>query len=470
MNITPNADKYLKMRNGFPFFTYESYTYSFENDTFSATFHFNLADKYSFRPTLTFPAKDFYQWKNLPDMLIQNIVFHIGMVELISYWKAACPPKIIIKPHILNENQIAFWKKIYFNGLGEFYYLNNIHPSMDDFMEIEANTGSELKKTDILADNSVIIPIGGGKDSVISLEFLKDKGTHNLPLIMNPRGASLKTAEIGGYKRENIIEIKRTIHPQLLALNDNGFLNGHTPFSALLAFVTLLAAAFTGKRNIALSNESSANEATVENTSVNHQYSKSYEFEDDFRIYVDTYISSSFNYFSFLRPLSELQIANLFAKLPKYFSGFKSCNAGSKSDSWCCNCPKCLFTFIILSPFIERKTMISIFGKDLLDDENMMFYFEQLTGIEKVKPFECVGTVDEVNIAVNMMIQQIQQDEMPLLLRYYQTIPYYSHYEKLDLRSFLKTFNVEHFLEIEFEDILRLKVNVERNISDDRLK
>ncbi len=455
MNNLPDADKYLKMRKEFSFFSFESYTYSFENNSFFAEFHFNLADKYSFRPTLTFPARDFYQWKNLPEKLIQNIVFHIGMVELISYWKASCPPKIIIKPHTLSKEQIVFWKKIYFNGLGEFFYLNNINASIDDFMEIVADAGSELEKTDSLADNSVIIPIGGGKDSVVTLELLKDFDNNNLPLIMNPRGASLETAKIGGYTRESIIEINRTIHPQLLELNKQGFLNGHTPFSALLAFVTLLAAAFTGKRNIALSNESSANEATIEDTTVNHQYSKSYEFESDFRNYVETYISSSFNYFSFLRPLSELQIGSLFARHPKYFTSFKSCNAGSKTDIWCGNCPKCLFAFIILSPFIERKTMISIFGKDLLNDKNMKVYFEQLTGIVNVKPFECVGTVDEVNIAINMLIKQIAKDDIPLLLKYYQTLACYNQYKQLDLHSFLKTFNKQHFLETEFVNILK---------------
>ena len=458
MNITQNTDKYLKMRKEFAFFSYESYTYSFKNDVFFAEFHFNLADKYTFRPTLTFPDKNFYQWKSLPEKLIQNIVFHIGMVELISYWKAACPNKIIIKPHILDKNQIAFWKKIYFNGLGEFFYLNNINATENDFVEIFADTGTELKKTDILTENSVIIPIGGGKDSVVTLELLKKIGNNNLPLIMNPRGASLQTAEIGGYARKNIIEINRSIHPQLLELNKQGFLNGHTPFSALLAFVTLLAAAFTSKRNIALSNESSANEATVENTTVNHQYSKSYEFEKDFRNYVETYISSSFNYFSFLRPLSELQIGSLFSKHPKYFASFKSCNVGSKTDIWCGNCPKCLFAFIILSPFIERKTMISIFGKDLLNDKDMKLYFKQLTGIENIKPFECVGTVDEVNVAINMLIKQIAEDEMPLLLQYYKTLSCYNQYKQLDLHSFLKTFNNEHFLEAEFVSILKQNI------------
>ncbi|MCX6231183.1 MAG: hypothetical protein NTZ33_06530 [Bacteroidetes bacterium] len=458
MNNLSNADKYLKLREEFLFFSYESYSYTITEEGFFAEFHFNLADKYNFRPTLSFPARSFYNWNNLNSALIDNIVFHIGMIELISYWKAACPKTLFIKPHSLTEEQINFWNKIYYNGLGEFFYLNNINASINDFVEIKADTGSKLSKTDILTENAVIIPVGGGKDSVVTLELLKLLNSENLALILNPRGASLETAEIGGYPRENIIEINRSIHPQLLQLNNEGFLNGHTPFSALLAFVTLLSAAFTGKRHIALSNESSANESTVENSTVNHQYSKSYEFESDFRNYTEKYISSGFNYFSFLRPLSELQIASLFAKYSKYFSSFKSCNAGSKTDIWCGNCPKCLFAFIILSPFIERKTIISIFEKDLLNEGNMKFYFEQLTGIEAVKPFECVGTVDEVNLAVNMLIIKLSDDDLPLLLRYYKTTAKFNYYSHLDLNSYLHLFNDEHFLEEKFENILKLYI------------
>ncbi len=458
MNILPNADKYLKLRKEYKFFTYENYYYSIDNNNLKIEFEFNLDEKFIFRPTINFPARDFYNFTKIPESLLQNIIFQIGMVELISYWKAACPPKIIIKPHFLDHHQIEFWKKIYFNGLGEFFYLNNIETNQNDFVDILSVSDNKLSKSDILTDDSVIIPIGGGKDSVVTLELLKHSKKNNIPLIMNPRGASLNTSQIGGYSRENIIEINRTIHPQLLDLNKLGFLNGHTPFSALLAFVTILSAAITSKKHIALSNESSANESTVENTNVNHQYSKSFEFEADFRKYVDTYVSSSFNYFSFLRPISELQIGKLFSKNKKYFMDFKSCNAGSKQDIWCGNCPKCLFAFIILSPFIKRDKMIKIFGKDMLNDQNMLFYFEQLTGIEKVKPFECVGTVDEVNIAVNMLIRQLDNDDLPVLLKYYKTLNIYLQYENMELNSFLKEFNEEHFLNSDFEAILKQNI------------
>ena len=107
----------------------------------------------------------------------------------------------------------------------------------------------------------------------------------------------------------------------------------------------------------------------------------------------------------------------MFARYPQYFPVFKSCNAGSKEDKWCCNCSKCLFAYIILSPFIDDDTMIGIFGEDLLEKAGLQRYFDELCGIAPNKPFECVGTVDEVNKALRM-IRESRKGK--LLMRHYE--------------------------------------------------
>ena len=191
----------------------------------------------------------------------------------------------------------------------------------------------------------------------------------------------------------------------MLQMNAEGYLNGHTPFSALLAFYTILLGFATKSKYIALSNESSANEPTVPDTEINHQYSKSVAFENDFRHYVSKYIDADIQYFSFLRPLNELQIAKFFSRAKEYRKVFKSCNAGSKTDSWCGKCPKCLFTWLALSPFIPRNELTEIFGKDLLKDNDLRVILDQLDGSVEVKPFECVGTVGEVRACVNKILQ-----------------------------------------------------------------
>ena len=391
-----DQNKYNLLREEYEFFRFQRYNYTLEKNTLSVKFYFSLDDKFFFTPSFEIPSNKLYDWDNLNDSHLDTLIFNIGMIELVSYWKLACPKKVYIAPHKLDEKQVLWWKKLYFNGLGEFFYLNGIKENVNDFMEIIPEGEFSCEKINIELEENTLVPIGGGKDSVVTIELLKNK-MPIIPLIINPRGATKECVETAGFSLEQTAVIKRTLDPTMLRMNNEGFLNGHTPFSALLAFYTILIGFATNSKYIALSNESSANEPTVPDTEVNHQYSKSIAFENDFRNYVDEYISSEIQYFSFLRPLNELQIARFFSKNKDYYKVFKSCNVGSKTDSWCGKCPKCLFTWLIMSPFIPQNELVDIFGNNLLEDNELVPILKQLNGEVEVKPFECVGTVDEVN-------------------------------------------------------------------------
>lgn len=456
--LKDNHKLYEQLKSDYPFFIYEGFTLKDSAEKLHVTYHFNLADKYSFYPELEFFKNDLSVIK-LSDDVLQNFVFHIGLVELISYWKAACPPQIIIKPYFLSQEQVDWWKYLWFNGLGEFFYTNNIQVNLLDFVEVSA-VGKNVPIPGLIQteNTKVLVPVGGGKDSAVTLELLK---THYncMPFAVNPRGAILETIQAAGFSAENIIRVKRSIDPELLRLNDRGFLNGHTPFSALIAFVSAFIAALFGIRSIALSNESSANEPTDIISGVNHQYSKSFEFESDFRYYLNQYITPDINYFSFLRPLTEYSIAGLFANMPVYFPVFKSCNAGSKTDTWCGKCSKCLFTFIILSPHLSKKKVIEIFGKDLLEDMSLTEYFKELTGISETKPFECVGTVDEVNYALIRTIEK-RGEVLPELLKYYISTPFFHRYKDFRKEDITQVEKNDHFLEDKFLLVLKKALHV----------
>jgi len=420
-----NQARYETFRQTHPEFVYENYQYDVQSDGLHIVFHFRIGDSIRFAPTAFVPSRPFLHFDQ-PRTAMDALVFNIGMIELISYWKCYCPPKVTVQCGHLSDSQIHFWKKVYYNGLGEFFYINGIQASLEDFMDIDSRkditTLTPSISTDLSFADRYIVPIGGGKDSVVTLELLTSHsltGIKPIPLIMNPRGATIGCIQASGYTMDEVLVIHRTIHPLLLELNSQGCLNGHTPFSAMLAFYTLLSSQLSGIANVALSNESSANEATVADTQVNHQYSKSVEFENDFRAYVAENLSPQFNYFSFLRPLSELQIAMLFSRYEKYHPVFRSCNAGSKQDIWCGKCAKCLFAYIILSPFIEPARLDTIFGKNMLDDPSMLHYFNELTGHAETKPFECVGTIDEVNTALAMTLNRWYPGRRPCLLQGY---------------------------------------------------
>ena len=462
MKRTDNQSKFDALRKEFSTFTFERQTVKRENGALFLAFDFNLDDRYHFRPTLEIPARPFFDWDSIPEEQLQALAFQIGMTELVSYWKIACPKRVVVKPFALTESQKAFWKKLYYNGLGEFLYLNSITVSEDDLMEIEspplpmsfqAEVGAKWESMDSpWFKEQTLVPIGGGKDSVVTLECLRKK-MPVIPLIVNPRGATLNCVKTAGYNENKFIIINRTLDPTMLQLNAEGYLNGHTPFSALLAFISVLVAFGSHSKYIALSNENSANESTVPGTNINHQYSKSIEFESDFRKYVAENLSNEVQYFSFLRPLSELQIAKLFSECEAYHPVFRSCNAGSKTDSWCGKCPKCLFTWIILSPFLSWEKLVAIFGKDLMADESLQPILEELNGTAAVKPFECVGTVEEVRaclkdagISTSSMTAAFAKVPEPV--------------EGPTVEEILHRFNTNHFLPPQFEQILKSKLHV----------
>lgn len=442
-----------KLREQYPYFEYQRYEVRQDKDGLVFTYHFSLSGKYSFSPSLHFQQHHLF---NLPDInAINNLAFHIGLIELISYWKSACPPLIYIRPHSLPTQAVDFWKNVYWNGLGEFFYLNGIETNADDFVNIQLTGEGGVERFTVQApEERVLVPVGGGKDSSVTIELLTSNGHHVIPLMLNPNPAMLRTVQSAGIELARSIIVKRSLDPLLLELNNQGFLNGHTPFSALLAFVAATAAALTQTEHIALSNESSANEATIPGTHINHQYSKSLHFEQAFRNYLTNYITADINYFSFLRPLNEMQIAWLFSRMPQYHSTFRSCNAGSKTDRWCGQCPKCLFTFTILSPFLNRNELMRIFGHDLFADNRLSGLLESLAGLTAEKPFECVGTTDEVCVAIDYLNQRNQSLNAGLPEMLKNKI---STQQNLD--GLLGSFDSHHFLTPHFETLLRNSLN-----------
>ena len=451
---------YTQLRKDYPEFIYHGYQIKEEKERICLEYDFEIPGLSSFHPTWEFPKKDEENRKYADDSTFRKLAFSLGMVELISYWKTACPPKVIVEAGDLTAEQILWWKDLYFNGLGEFYYTNGISENQEDFMEI-VSAGQEIS-ADALSDRRLegcLVPVGGGKDSAVTLSLLKGEKETNCCYIINPRGATLKTVERAGYGETRMCCVKRTLDKNMLELNKQGYLNGHTPFSAIVAFSATIAAYMEGKKYIVLSNESSANESTVEGSTVNHQYSKSFRFEKAFHDYEAEYIGSGTYYFSMLRPLSEFQIAGYFAKCREFHDIFRSCNAGSKEDKWCGHCPKCLFVCLILSPFLSGEEIIRIFGRDMLNDPDMTEDFRKLTGMEKEKPFECVGSRDEVNAAISLTIDRMMGQEkdlkkLPGLFRYYVLNGLYRENDPASGR-FFRYFDEENLLPERYLELVR---------------
>ncbi len=486
-------EKFESFRKQYPVFIYKDYHISVKDGEYvELTYDFEVPGLCEFHPSNRIRTSNLEIINDPESETARHLAFSLGMVELVSYWKPMCSPNVEVLCGALSEAEAEWWKKLYFGGLGEFFFKNGIRTTPSDFMTIKSAGASDdadgscgdsdCSGSDSSCDDSFgevpklskvalasgqgdacppkpfknahikIIPVGGGKDSCVTMELTRGFADKVYCFTVNDQPAREESAACAGYTDARMIRTYRTLDKNMLELNARGFLNGHTPFSAIVAFLSAYCGYLLGAEQIILSNESSANEGNLSEKTefeVNHQYSKSYEFEKDFSSYLERSVGVPIKYFSLLRSFNELQIAKQFSAYKKYHSVFRSCNAGSKKNIWCDNCAKCLFVYIILSPFLTEDEMTGIFGENLLARSDLREIFDGLVGFSEVKPFECVGTHVEINAALKGTAERYIAEgrRLPVLLEYYyDRVPH----ENGAFKELLCEFNHENDIPEEF--------------------
>lgn len=398
-------------------FLYNGWETTYLSNGLKVEFDFSAGNEFQFIHSITFSSIELVEFDR---DRVNQLIGHLGLVELLSYWKLFATPRIEAPCVYLTPEQIEFWHTLYLKGMGEYFYKNKLNFTQPNFLQLIPRTIPEAKtprgpkpqnKERDESERRVLVPVGGGKDSAVSAEVIRTAFTINT-CILNPTPAELAVSQEAGCMTPVIAQ--RTFDPLLFELNKKGYLNGHVPFSASLAFMTVIAAELGGYTDVAVSNERSSNEGNVIylGQEINHQYSKSLEFETLFNAYLKDF--SQIHYFSFMRPLYELQIAKLFSTFPQYFPIFRSCNRGQKTNSWCGECPKCVAITLTLLPWVGVETINSIFGSNPLTNPANISVVHELAGLTEAKPFECVTTKEETLVSVHLCIQVYGQTGQPL--------------------------------------------------------
>lgn len=396
-------EKLDRLRAQYPTFVYESYAFREDaSGTLDCSFRFRTGD-ITFQPTCRFTFISPRARGRVVREVMDNLVFHLGLAELPSYWKATCSPRVTVRAGALSAEQAAFWTSVLTEGMGEFHFKNRTPFTDPDFVTIVGGDGRPHAVFEDRLERGHVIPVGGGKDSLVTLDLLGRRTETITTLAVNPPASTEAAIRTAGVAERVVVE--RRIDPRLLELNEAGFLNGHTPFGAVIGLASALAAVVLGRNYVTLSNESSSDHATLlyRGRVINHQYGKSSAFEAAMHRYLAAYVAADLHYFSLLRPFNELQIAQRFSELTPFHADFRSCNRGRRTDTWCGQCPKCLSTFIVLAPFLDRAALVRIFGKDLLLDPACQAMLPSLLSEDGAeRPFECVATPAEVRAALNL--------------------------------------------------------------------
>lgn len=398
--------------------------FSFDIVTGKANFEYSFDKEIHFSEEVFFYDEHFNQVQELSEDTISSFLFHISIALGISYYKLFPTKNIIVESGFLDIEAKDFWQKFYTLGLGEFFFRNNISPV--GLANFTSDSEKLHQKISFTPAEKAIVPVWGGKDSIVTIKKVQSVWT-KMDLFTfgkdNPIYHDME--KISG---ENRLFVKRTLSPNLFILNETWYYNGHVPITGIISFILTFVSYLYGYKYIIFSNEYSANFWNIDDfwgIEVNHQYSKSLEFENDFREYVAKYINDDIVYFSMMRPYYEVNILKQFSVHAKeYFPFFTSCNrnfhlmeTAPREKRWCLECPKCAFTFACLHPFLTSEEMNLIFGGDMYADTKNIALFRELAWVSGHKPFECVGTNEEILWSMKKSAQRYQQDQIPLVLK-----------------------------------------------------
>ena len=344
----------------------------------------------------------------------------------VSYYKTTAAPLIDLGDHPTTPAERAFLRGFFVHGLGEFAYRNGI----------------DLRATTLQGPDAVpappapyepragrpLIPFGGGIDSIVTVEALRGDHPDAALCIVHPPGdrfAAIEgAADVTGLP---VLRIAREIDPLVRRSEELGFLNGHVPVTAVITAAATVAAVLDGRDAVVLSNEWSASVPTLlaDGHPVNHQWSKGEEFERGYAELVRTSLGPELLVFSYLRPRSELWVAQRFAALARYHHVFRSCNRAfhqdpaRRLDHWCGRCDKCCFIDLVLAPFMARADLEALFGgAEPLQNAANEATFRALVGLgADPRPFECVGDRDECAAAALLAVRREDRADGALLRR-----------------------------------------------------
>lgn len=379
---------------------------------------FRYKTTFSDRPEMTFKEKITLpkapSLKNIPEGLLDNLLSNLHLILGVSYYKIFCAPKIIIN-RPMTTAQADFWNKVYQRGLGEFFYRNRLDPKI--FSGFPANPKIKTQSWRLTRSSRYLVGLGGGKDSAVVLELLREQKIKVRPLVVETESASRLINEVTRVAKAKPLKIRRSLDKKIFNRYPDGH-NGHIPISAIYAFLGALAAVLYDYSAFVVGNEYSSNFGNTvwRGQNINHQWSKSADFENLFSRYLEDFLTPDIKYFSLLRPFYEIRIAELFSRYKKYFNVFSSCNQNFKirketdQPRWCGHCAKCAFSFAILAPFVAKKELLKIFKKNLFNDPDLLPIFADLLGLGKIKPLDCVGTPEETRAAFYLAKDKFKND------------------------------------------------------------
>ncbi|MCI5043390.1 MAG: hypothetical protein MRY72_01730 [Aquisalinus sp.] len=367
----------------------------------SVRFHYTCSRYGTFSETVTFPLIE----QPLAPLVDHGLSALLDLLQIalgVSYYKCAAAQRLILNGASARPEKLQLAAALYREGLAEFYVRNDLFHTHTLDIDRSSNEQEYTSATTQLASlaGQALVAWGGGKDSYVADAIARNAGLRpqRCSVVMSDKVAAAiqRTSDLP------VLFLRRTLDSKLRKVNAEGALNGHVPITAINSLMLVILGRLTGAHQVIFANERSADEPTIQQDGIvaNHQYSKSSTFEGYLRAAITASDKAAPDYYSILRPFSEVWIARAFAKLTEAYPLFTSCNrnfqiVGEQSPRWCGDCAKCAFTSLLLAPHLTQQEALGIFPDLFLNRTNLLPLYRELCGLTDKKPWDCVGTINE---------------------------------------------------------------------------
>lgn len=353
----------------------------------------------------------------------------VFLLSGVSYYKAGAPPVIDLGSTAVREPERQFLADFYAEGLGEFALRNELE--LNPQIVGGADAGAPVRFSP--SAKRPLVPFGGGLDSIVTVEMVRAlKADPSLFVVNSGRQSFAAIDDAAAVSGLPMVTAQRELDPDILRPAPGERFNGHVPITGIISSIAVLAAVLGGHDAVIMSNEWSASVGNTEvnGRQVNHQYSKSLEFENSFREVLRAAFDAPPEYFSLLRSWSTLSIAERFAALTAYHPVFRSCNRafhvdpGARMPKWCGICDKCCFVDLMLASVMSSNDLSLIFGdREPLQNPDLVGQFATLLGLsDRGKPFECVGDVHECRAALLLAVDRPDRRDAPVVQRLHRLL------------------------------------------------
>ena len=343
---------------------------------------------------------------SLSDHSLKIAAAQAALANLMDLCSITLPREVVIEGIGLNRKALEFWERTARNLAAERLVEDNLPAeALDARWRSQSSVHGRMDPLPQSVRRGQLLAMSGGKESLAALKMMKDESACALFFLHYPDAGWAHGGRLFRFfqRTHDCVKVRSDITGTGPLLEEFGcsaygmFVIGQIAFSALLAMDRF--------STISIGNEFSANfgNGSHDGIQVNHQYDKSFSFAQELNGYLAEHVTDDFTHNSPFWQWHEYRIASKFFADERFLKLWTSCNNSTATNLFCGTCAKCAFVFLLGAAHTEPMKIRRLMGANMLDNLELI---RSLADPEARKPLECVGTKEEVWVALEDIWQK----------------------------------------------------------------